>query len=236
MNVGTLFFLIEEITVVTEVFGHLDHFFSNREIPVLILDNHLLVRLLPAVIVGEKYACQGQYAVFVGSVCIGRVRNIQHAEFEPFLLPVRLRRIIVIFRRCIGRSRTMPRRPIVHILPETKVVLSKLVRISCIFDERITVIAAYVGHFYVRIQVGLSLCSGKRVDSLLQRYEGSQHLCIAVRLRAPVQNLTASVTVHARLVYSMRCFACEWPSISGLYLKRSACCNQTSNQQHCSKF
>ncbi|MNE21560.1 hypothetical protein D3C80_1147270 [compost metagenome] len=172
----------------------------------------------------------------MGGVRIRRVRNIQHAEFEPFLFPVRLRRIIVIFRRCIGRSRTMPRRPIVHILPETKVVLSKLVRISCIFDERITVIAAYVSHFYVRIQVGLSLCSGKRVDSLLQRYEGSQHLCIAVRLRAPVQNLTASVTVHARLVYSMRCFACEWPSISGLYLKRSACCNQTSNQQHCSKF
>ncbi|MNI12327.1 hypothetical protein D3C73_655040 [compost metagenome] len=136
----------------------------------LIPDNHLLVGLLAAVIVGEENASQGPYAIFMRCIRIGWVGDIQHPEFEPFLLPVLLGQLIIIFRRGIRGCRAMPVRVIIDILPKVKVVLRKLVRIRGILNKCVAVVASHIHHPGLRAERRIRLGRSKRGDPLLQRH------------------------------------------------------------------
>ncbi|MNW18485.1 hypothetical protein D3C71_2180680 [compost metagenome] len=62
----------------------------------------------------------------------------------------------------------MPVGIIINILPVVEVILGKLVGIRGIFDKGVAIVTGDCNHLHLRIKFGISLCSGKRSNTLLQ--------------------------------------------------------------------
>lgn len=147
---------------------------------------------------------------------VGRVRDIQHAEFEPFLLPVLLGQFIIIFRRSVRSCCTVPIGVVINILPKVKMILRKLVRIRRVLNKSIPVVASNVDHLCVCAKRWVSLGCSKWGIPLLQRHPRSQQLCIRISCRTPVRNMAARISMYIRLIGTRRTVSCKRPRIAGV--------------------
>ncbi len=105
---------VKEIPVIAKVFRHLNQLFRHRECPILIHGKQLVDRLPRTVILVEIQAGNRLDSVSVGSIGIGRIRDVQYAELKIALFPppVCLRVILIVpvmkIHRRVLRGRTMP--------------------------------------------------------------------------------------------------------------------------------
>ncbi len=168
---------------------------------------------------GQENAAQGQNAILVSSVGVGRVGQVHHAKLKGTLLPVGSALAFAFgipqLKGGSGCGLAVPGSVVVDVLPEVEAVFAEFVGVGGAAEEGVAIVAGegQILNFGIQLRFRLRRCN--RVNTVLQRHPGTQQFRIGIGCGIPRQKILCTIAVRGGLVIRQGTLALIGQSVTG---------------------